>query len=293
MKHYFITTTLMIVITIPLIVNTGIRFQKAEDRLSQIELKVTHLQTESIQKDKKLSDALESVKKDNVARVKTISNLQQQIASQEKKTIALARDVEKKVAPIAKDDLSTLVSEWSPRVVRIGCVFNSGNAFGSGLVEIMDTIGLVVLTNRHVLTDNNGDKSYGCVVQFTNGELREVKTEQTHVRWDKDWGWIILPLDGITMERGTKVCKENPLIGDQVVILGYPGIGSQDGITATEGIISGIEKDYFVTSAKVEHGNSGGAAILVKDDCYLGPPSYGQSGTVESLSRILNVRLLF
>ena len=82
-----------------------------------------------------------------------------------------------------------------------------------------------------------------------------------------------------------KVCKKVE-IGDKLVILGYPGIGSQESITATEGIVSGIESNYYVTSAKIEHGNSGGAAILLKDDCYLGIPSSSIAGEIESMGRI-------
>jgi len=57
-------------------------------------------------------------------------------------------------------------------------------------------------------------------------------------------------------------------------------------ITATEGIISGFAADYYVTSAKIDHGNSGGAAIEVQRDCYLGIPTYTQTD-IESLARVL------
>jgi hypothetical protein len=70
--------------------------------------------------------------------------------------------------------------------------------------------------------------------------------------------------------------------------LGYPTIGSSGSITVTEGIVSGIEGDYYVTSAKIDHGNSGGVAILTKDDCYLGIPTFVKNnGGFESLGRIL------
>ena len=60
-------------------------------------------------------------------------------------------------------------------------------------------------------------------------------------------------------------------------------------VTATEGIISGFDGDYYITSAKVEHGNSGGAAILVKESCELGIPTFVQTGSIESLARILDL----
>ena len=84
-------------------------------------------------------------------------------------------------------------------------------------------------------------------------------------------------------------CSERADVGEQVLILGYPGIGSASDITVTEGIISGYENGYYVTSAKVEQGNSGGAAILVEDNCYLGIPSFAQTGAIESLARILDL----
>jgi len=83
------------------------------------------------------------------------------------------------------------------------------------------------------------------------------------------------------------ICKVRPITGDQVVILGYPSVGSQSTVTATEGIISGFDDGYYVTSAKIEQGNSGGAAIHVKNNCFLGIPTLVVVGKIESLARIL------
>jgi len=74
--------------------------------------------------------------------------------------------------------------------------------------------------------------------------------------------------------------------------LGYPTVGSRQDITATEGIISGFDGNYFITSAKVEEGNSGGIAVSVKEDCYLGIPTYAEIGNVESLARILDFTVI-
>jgi S1-C subfamily serine protease len=87
----------------------------------------------------------------------------------------------------------------------------------------------------------------------------------------------------------SQVCTEKPKIGDKVVILGYPGIGAQDSVTATEGIISGFDANYYTTSAKIEKGNSGGAAIDVERNCFLGLPTLVITGQIESLARILPV----
>lgn len=84
-------------------------------------------------------------------------------------------------------------------------------------------------------------------------------------------------------------CNKRASVGEQILILGYPGIGSSNDITVTEGIISGYENGYYITSAKVEQGNSGGAAILVDSNCYLGIPTFAYSGQIESLARILDL----
>ena len=90
-------------------------------------------------------------------------------------------------------------------------------------------------------------------------------------------------------------CK-NPLkIGDSVLMLGYPVYGTSITtfelnpieVTATEGIISGKDSIYYTTSAKIDHGNSGGLAIDKNNDCYFGTPTWNEAGSFESLGRIL------
>jgi len=89
-------------------------------------------------------------------------------------------------------------------------------------------------------------------------------------------------------------CSNKENTGNSVLILGYPvygsqinEYGSQTEPTATEGIISGIDGIYYTTSAKIDHGNSGGLAIDETNDCYAGIPTWNESGSFESLGRIL------
>ena len=94
--------------------------------------------------------------------------------------------------------------------------------------------------------------------------------------------------------------KNNPLcrstsMGEHVSILGYPGAGGKT-LTVTEGIISGFEFDgatrFIKSSAKLDRGNSGGAAI--KDSgCVVGIPSFVQRGQLESIGRILDLNYLY
>ena len=192
---------------------------------------------------------------------------------------------------------------------------------GSGFVRQITTKHssvpvIAIITNRHVLSAHNGfsgpssceatlpgnykytfgeDDYY---FQTENGESGDIEfiNGQPYVIpiTDAGWLWVRNP-DSYIKELATKskLCESLPRIGDDVIILGYPGIGSESGITATEGIVSGIEDKYFITSAKVEHGNSGGVALFKDKNCYFGIPTFARTGTVESLARILNYKKTF
>jgi serine protease Do len=68
-----------------------------------------------------------------------------------------------------------------------------------------------------------------------------------------------------------------PDLGTQINVLGYPGAGG-DNISLTQGIYSGsVDETYFKTDAKVNSGNSGGAAFD-KDDKFLGVPTAVSGG---------------
>ena len=212
-----------------------------------------------------------------------------------------------------KLSLSEIVKQWRPRIANINCEWKYTNnnqtyleASGSGIIfrennSTVPNADIYILTNKHVITYLNQYTPKTCKI-----ELPEMGTEFIIIdegddyafrasKGDYDWGLIVAFSPNSYMEQTTKElnkCKNKPDIGDSIVILGYPGIGSQGDITATEGIISGYDDDYYITSAKIEHGNSGGAAILLKDNCYLGIPTYTISGEVESLARILSNDLI-
>ena len=195
-------------------------------------------------------------------------------------------------------DISEVVDKWKPYSVYIFCEFKytDGTTYlkqsGSGT----DYDGIVI-TNRHVVTDEKGYGPSSCSLKFPgSSHVFVVSNSEIGVPTNgDDWGAITVsdkksyidnkPLSGIYGCYGKK-----PTEGDDVLILGYPGIGSQTGVTVTRGIISGLEGNYFITDAKIDHGNSGGTAILTRGDCYLGIPTYGIKGELESLGRILDIR---
>lgn len=98
-------------------------------------------------------------------------------------------------------------------------------------------------------------------------------------------------LDQVALKPNPERCNTTYPIGTPVRVLGYPGIGAMFLPTMTEGIIASLEKEgdvyYYLTSAKIESGNSGGLALTQDLSCVVGIPTYVEVGEVESLGRIL------
>jgi S1-C subfamily serine protease len=219
----------------------------------------------------------------------------------------------KEIQPPAVEEqsLSSVISRWRLRVAYIECEFRYTNgvvyekSFGSGLVypdtDYLFKGTMKISTNKHVITDENGYSPYSCTAKIPEDKntFTFYKSDSTiRISSKYDWGVLVINnpdeyLKSITALNSPYhfvgcATSKKPLLGDEVVILGYPAIGSQTDITATRGIISGYDGDYYITDAKIEAGNSGGAAILIKDDCYIGIPSFAIAGEIESLSRILD-----
>lgn len=216
-------------------------------------------------------------------------------------------------------DYSALVAEWQDQVAQVICTWDYSNGTpyetdeASALLANVTGLGDVAVTNDHVINDGNGNSPNTCTVGVYGMGSRTVQYQQALNPFLKnkagyDFAFIQLDDKFLASKTGSdifstdpstnpagKVCPDgDALVGDKLIVLGYPAIGTVGGITVTEGIVSGIETDDYVTSAKIDHGNSGGAAVLVKDDCYLGIPTWvANNGGFESLGRILKGTLEF
>jgi len=232
----------------------------------------------------------------------TIAELRKEIEELKKRK---PQTIIKEVAPKQKD-LAVIIEKWKPRIAHIYCDFKyrDGDSYlfksGSGTLFKMSDGSYWIYTNRHVITDYNGYGPNICSASLSgNDDYIFFFSTDTFVSGSGvDWGSlkINIPSEYVKSVANTVnalQCKNKPSIGDGIVVLGYPIIGSISDITATEGIVSGIEGDYYVTSAKIEQGNSGGAAILVKDDCFLGIPTFAQTGNIESLARVLDIKAIY
>ena len=207
----------------------------------------------------------------------------------------------------AKSELTTaeIVQEWSPQVVHIICswYYSDGTfytaASGSGFLTTFRDHSMSVMTNRHVILDEDKYAPKFCTVYFQNDEKYIVYWNSSAGGWSTEYDKANIILTGLSQNVKNLIkrtdgyyCVGKPDIGDKIVVLGYPGIGSTNGVTVTEGIISGSDGDYYITDAKIDYGSSGGIAVSAKNNCIVGMPTLSVSSKIESLGRILSSEVI-
>jgi serine protease Do len=172
------------------------------------------------------------------------------------------------------------------------------NALGGSGV-IIDSINGYVLTNAHVV-GNNPNSTCSVVIQEDEknpdkqtdffatvlavgdpSDFAILKITQLYINHE----FSPIP-DGYVFPEKSRGCTDQEVkLGDKLVVAGFPAVGGFT-ITLTEGIVSGFDGEYIKTSAKIEHGNSGGAAFRYSG-CFIGIPTSSVVGEIESLGRIL------
>lgn len=163
----------------------------------------------------------------------------------------------------------------------------------------------LILTNKHVV--ENVTQNY-CAIGFTNdpaqapeyGYLADTEFENEGQRFTLDNDEIDVAILRIVSAReGYTMPSEFPTIGtigssdalkfnDKIYVIGYPSFGG-DTLTLTQGVMSGRLGDYYIkTSAKIDSGNSGGAALNEKGEL-IGIPTFIVSGTAEGLGYVVGI----
>ncbi len=214
-------------------------------------------------------------------------------------------ELEKGVISAKTYDIAKIISEWRPRIAYIECDWKNTNGFvyqtrsGSGIVTMEKNGSPSIITNTHIVVDQSGVLTTQCRIKLPDSSIINTVSASQISKSAGGYDWSRIDIGSLSPHinevatNNFAVCADTPSVGTNVVIIGYPGIGSQTDITATEGIISGYDSNYYITSAKVEQGNSGGAAIDLKKNCYLGIPTFARTGGLESLARILSSKLIF
>ncbi len=280
--------------------------------LEEYAKKLTDLKSTTASQNKKVSEVENTFSKSNQALTEKLKKAEQTSKLNEidanQKILAIATTL----ANVPKS-LISVIQEWKPRVAKITCTWKntSGRVYatggGSGFIfkEITEgTEHTWVLTNKHVFLDDGRYTPHSCTIKLPGDEtIFEVffKSGSYRTLDPLDVGLIeIISPDayvrGITSIQKVfteSFCAYTPSLGEKVAILGYPVIGTVGDITATEGIISGYDSDYYITSAKIEHGNSGGIALSIDKNCILGIPTFVRKGEIETLGRILSAQAIF
>lgn len=173
--------------------------------------------------------------------------------------------------------LPELISAWSPYIYRVQCGGPLWTTRGSGTL-----VGNKFYTNRHVTMPGE------CFAESPRDAFTFTEEEIEHYG-EKDISVIRRETPNDAASRYV-LCESTPRRGGSLVIMGFPFVGSTEGLTVTRGIVSGYDGDYIVTDAKIEEGASGGAAIDIERGCFIGVPTSVKIGKFESLGRILIVR---
>jgi len=290
----FIQTPLFIAIVVGVLVLSGVGYFGVKEYKNYQTQKENAAEIDRQEQNKKNSD--------EQIRNAEIESLKKEIEDLKKSQSITENSQEKK-----QQSLPQITTQWEWRVVRIVC--NWGTTFLSGSGTYLGEY--KVVTNKHVVygnPDGLGERmADSCMLAFPDDHgsdkimtisISDILPADTSVYTDFDYATINLSgvansyLKGVNKNHAL-MCHYNVEKGEQVLILGYPGVGAvapgmtELDVTASDGIISGEDGPYWVTTAKIEHGDSGGAAISVKNNCYLGIPTFALVGEIESLSRIL------
>jgi len=249
-----------------------------------------------------------------IAEERTARVAAEKLAQQKQQELEAKQKEQESTPPVPSSslggDLTSIVAQWKPYIAPIECEWQNGagvttlQSTGTAtLVKTSSWNSFRSLTNAHVIVDYETRKTpTSCTLTLPQENYSlESKDASYFVALDKsDLATIEFQqppqetsshIEGLLAQwnPAAHVCASRASAGEEVVILGYPAIGSRNDITVTRGIISGYEDGYYVTDAKIDRGNSGGAAILIKQNCLVGIPTAVAVGVVESLGRILDV----
>lgn len=186
-------------------------------------------------------------------------------------------------------------------VVLVACEVSEGN-FSQGSGTFIDGAGRLI-TNAHVV-DPNEDYTIGderlCVIGVTDSELNPPVYKYTAdiITLNRSDDMSTLKVDGGVNGHSApdsfvylpypSCATKQPTLNDEVFIVGYPIIG-QSTFTITNGIVSGFLDGDIKTSAKIDEGNSGGAAVNALGE-FIGIPTYSVAGELDSLAYVIDLR---
>lgn len=173
-------------------------------------------------------------------------------------------------------------SELALSVVYIeadGCPSLPSSFYSSGSGTVVRG-GAYVLTNAHVVHDDNGAPCRELAVWFTRSFEEEPDdwVRAALVAADRRLDLAVLQLEApVSVDRSIRIAAQQLEPGESIRILGYPGAGGLT-MTLTRGSYSGMidheGEAYIKTDADISEGNSGGAAFD-EAGVFVGVPTAG------------------
>jgi len=185
--------------------------------------------------------------------------------------------------------------------------FDSDGSGGSGVVIQSEGI---VLTNSHVIPQDDETldiNEEGCIVLFPDPEtglpMQAYLADPIVIPGlSDDYDLAILNIYDVYRSKsgisyGTYPnnfptisddnCDDESIrLGEKVTVFGYPSVTGGYFLTVTDGVISALNSEGIVISAKIDLGNSGGLAVDDKG-CFLGVPTLVNYGDSESYGIII------
>jgi S1-C subfamily serine protease len=197
----------------------------------------------------------------------------------------------------------------SRAIVLIICFDSSGNALQSGSGTIVSSTGYV-LTNKHVVTDSSGNSlSCGAFMNdgsttaptIQSGTFYSLTLNDANAGFYTSYDAAVLKIDSaidVQSETTIQLPPSFPYLrpdggnlkqGDAIYIFGYPAASGLV-FNVTNGIVSSFSSDgtFINTSAVIDHGNSGGAAVT-SDGRFIGIPTQKYTADGDYLGQILDV----
>jgi len=223
-------------------------------------------------------------------------------------------------AYIDEDYLTPLSQEQISAVVMLVCIGDDGESisYGSGVIVNSDEGNII--TNRHVVTNNDWsiiETSPTCHVGVTEDISQPpvfkyyadlvAYSPEPETYEEEDFDIAVLDIYDVCPR---EECEDAPLylpssfpylemgysdelvLGSYVSVLGYPETGGGT-FNFTEGILSGRLGDFILkTDAKIDSGNSGGAALNGYNQL-IGIPSWALLGEAESIGYIIGIDAIY
>lgn len=218
----------------------------------------------------------------------------------------------------------SFINEIEPAIVLVACFppdYSTSGEFDYGSGVSVDRDGAnYIETNYHVYNGaNTGGGSPSCVAYYPgpapdfaiNDQSAGYQLDLSNYNYDPDTSEDVadftlgasvsssVPLATIPVINGTGLTGigsgcSNVNNGDSVTIFGYPASGNYLNVseTVTQGTISGqTPGPIYKFDGAIDHGNSGGLAVLDKNSCDLGIPTLGVSGLTAGTGYIQSISL--